>query len=239
MAASIPITGSSLTANINTEVNFVTNVGTAGVVPLTCPTILSSAKTLGLPSFLNTYKIGTPLLNNINTNLTTFKNTLDSAPNPSTDITQAADYTNIQEYITNVKNTQLPTLRLVAACLKEEVSPDATKLTNAELLYNQSKTRYESITDHRDAVSFYQGWFPLFRPMKEGSMFALFGISMLILITAILLLLQLTGIEVNIILPTIVIAEVSGEFGKYMPYIYGGGALGLLIVVIGVWRGWF
>ena len=88
-------------------------------------------------------------------------------------------------------------------------------------------------------MSFYQGWFPLFRPMKEGSMFALFGISMLILITAILLLLQLTGIEVNIILPTIVIAEVSGEFGKYMPYIYGGGALGLLIVVIGVWRGWF
>lgn len=233
------LAGTPVTATLTTDLQFVTTPGANGVVPQTCPTITTLAQTLGSKqSFLNTYKIGGAVNTDIKNNLGTFKDSLAQA-NQAEIIGSNAAYPAINTYLTTLENAQLDVLAQVSGCLDETNAPDTKKLVENEKAYEESKSRYESITSDSGKVSYYQGWFPIFRPMKQASLFILFGVSLFILIFSVLLLLRLTGIEINIIFPTIMVSSAYANYDTYKPYLFGGAGLGILIVIVGVYRGWF
>jgi hypothetical protein len=226
----------TVTATLTTDLEFVTTPGSINSVPLTCPAIMNKAMTLGSKtSFLNVYKIGSR--GDIKDNLMTFKASLDKA-NQAQTITDT-EYSAMETYLRTVENSQLPVISQVLGCLSEINTPDTKKLVEHEKAYEESKSRYESITSDTSKVSYYQGWFPIFRPMKQASLFILFGVSLFILIFSVLLLLRLTGIEINIIFPTIMVSSSYAAYDTYKPYMLGGAGLGILIVVVGVYLGWF
>jgi hypothetical protein len=231
-------TPTSVTATLTTDLQFETSSGTPNSVPITCPAIMDRAQKLGSKqSFLNTFKIGGTPTNDIKLNLTTFKASLAQA-NQTQQITDT-EYAAMNTYLSTLENSQLPVIALVSGCLAEIDNPNTQSLIDSEKEYEESKSRYESITSESGKVSYYQGWFPIFRPMKQASLFILFGVSLFILIFSILLLLRLTGIEINIIFPTIMISSAYANYDTYKPYLLGGGGLGILIVIVGVYLGWF
>jgi|LauGreDrversion4_2_1035121.scaffolds.fasta_scaffold54787_3 hypothetical protein len=233
------------TATIDVDLLFETRTRVAGtegswanhgkVVPLTCEEILRDAKTKTTTNFLATYKL--PALQ---TNLQTFRDSLKEI-NPNS-ATTSSDYSDIEKYLQSVEGTQLPVLKLVSSCLSEADSPDTHELKELENKYEESKARYEGITSERDRVSYYEGWFPIFRPMKELSIFILFGISMLIMVISILLILHVSGINIQITLPTAFLSFWANYLGTmtviYSPYLIGGGVVGIIFVFIAFMRGW-
>jgi len=231
-------TPTTVTATLTTDLQFETSSGTPNSVPTTCPTIMERAQRLGSKqSFLDTFKIGDTPTNDIKRNLTTFKDSLAKA-NQSQAITDT-EYAAMNTYLLTLENSQLPVIALASSCLAEIDNPNTQSLIDSEKEYEESKSRYESITSESGKVSYYQGWFPMFRPMKQASLFILFGVSLFILIFSVLLLLRLTGIEINIIFPTIMISSTYADYDIYKPYLLGGAGLGILIVIVGVYLGWF
>ena len=234
------------TATIDADILFETRTGVQGaegswanhgkVVPLTCESILRDAKTKTTTNFLETYK-----LPNLQTNLQTFRDSLKGVTgNPTID--SLPDYSDIEKYLQSVEGTQLPVLKLVSSCLSEADSPDTHELKKLENKYEESKARYEGITTDRERVSYYEGWFPIFRPMKQLSIFILFGISMFIMIISILLVLHVSGINIQITLPMAFLSFWANYLGTmsriYFPYLVGGGVVGVIFAVIAFMRGW-
>jgi hypothetical protein len=233
------------TATIDTDILFETRTrvkGTEGdwanhgkVVPLTCEEIMREAKTKTTANFLATYKL--PVLQ---TNIQTFRDSLKEIDQNA--ITTSNDYSDIEKYLQSVEGTQLPVLKLVSSCLSEADSPDTDELKELEKKYEESKARYEGITSDRERVSYYEGWFPIFRPMKELSIFILFGISMFIMVVAILLILHVSGINIQITLPTAFLSFWANYLAtmsrQYFPYIVGGGVVGIIFAFIAFMRGW-
>lgn len=233
------------TATVDTDILFETRTGVQGaegswanygkVVPLTCESILREAKSKSTTNFLATYK-----LLNIQTNLQTLRDSLKGVTGNPT-IT-SPDYADIDKYLQSVEGTQLPVLELVSSCLSEADSPDTHELNHLEKKYEESKARYEGITSDRERVSYYEGWFPIFRPMKELSIFILFGISMLIMVISILLILHVSGINIQITLPMAFLSFWANYLATmtrvYFPYLVGGGVVGVIFVVIAFMRGW-
>jgi len=234
------------TATIDTDILFETrtrveasgsqSVNHGKVVPLTCDSILREAKSKTTTNFLATYKL--PALQ---TNLQTFRDSLKSITgNPV--INTLPDYSDIMNYLQSVEGTQKPVLKLVLSCLSEADSPDTQEIKELEKEYEESKARYEGITTERERVSYYEGWFPIFRPMKQLSIFILFGFSMFIIIIAILLILHVSGINIQITLPMAFLSFWANYIGNmsrlYFPYLVGGGVVGIIFVVIAFMRGW-
>ena len=233
------------TATIDVDLLFETRSRVAGtegswanhgkVVPLTCEEILRDAKTKNTANFLATYKL--PALQ---TNLQTFRDSLKGIGGTLT--TSSSDYDDIEKYLQNVEGTQLPVLKLVSSCLSEADSPDTNEVKELEKKYEESKARYEGITSDRERVSYYEGWFPIFRPMKELSIFILFGISMLIMVIAILLILHVSGINIQITLPMAFLSFWANYLGTmtviYSPYLIGGAVVGIIFAFIAFMRGW-
>ena len=233
------------TATIDVDLLFETRSRVAGtegswanhgkVVPLTCEEILRDAKTKNTANFLATYKL--PALQ---TNLQTFRDSLKGIDGTLT--TSSSDYDDIEKYLQNVEGTQLPVLKLVSSCLSEADSPDTNELKELEKKYEESKARYEGITSDRERVSYYEGWFPIFRPMKELSIFILFGISMFIMVISILLILHVSGINIQITLPMAFLSFLANYLGTmtviYSPYLIGGAVVGIIFAFIAFMRGW-
>ena len=197
--------------------------------------ILRDAKTKNTANFLATYKL--PALQ---TNLQTFRDSLKGIDGTLT--TSSSDYDDIEKYLQNVEGTQLPVLKLVSSCLSEADSPDTNELKELEKKYEESKARYEGITSDRERVSYYEGWFPIFRPMKELSIFILFGISMFIMVISILLILHVSGINIQITLPMAFLSFLANYLGTmtviYSPYLIGGAVVGIIFAFIAFMRGW-
>ena len=108
--------------------------------------------------------------------------------------------------------------------------------------HDEAKARYEGITSDVEHVSYYQGWFPMFRPMKEISLFVLFGVSMFIMLLSILLILHVSGIRVNISFPLQFFIDMYSYFGNtpgyFSSYLIGGLIVGLICVIFAFLRGW-
>ena len=233
------------TATIDVDLLFETRSRVAGtegswanhgkVVPLTCESILREAKSKPTNNFLATYKIP-----DMQTNLQTFRDSLKGIGETFT--SSIPDYYEIEKYLQSVEGTQLPVLKLVSSCLSESDSPDTHELKYLEKKFEESKARYEGITTDRDRVSYYEGWFPIFRPMKELSIFILFGISMFIMVISILLILHLSGINIQITLPMAFLSFWANYLASmtqvYFPYLVGGGVVGIIFTVIAFMRGW-
>jgi hypothetical protein len=206
-------------------------------VETTCSAIEELARTSGsVENFLNNYKINT---NQLYSNLANFYSDLI---NPLIDQTQAIStlpgYDLIDAYLKTIEISQLPVLRHVYSCINEAIAIDPETLKKAETGYETAKARYESISPDHERVSYYEGWLPLFRPVKETSLFVLFGFSVVFLTISILFFLQLGGFQIQFILPE----NQSGplfNFGSFNSYVYAGVGCGLLFTGVGRYYKWF
>lgn len=152
-------------------------------------------------------------------NLTSLRTQLSTLPAESN--LDQTDTSTISPYLTRVETEQLPVLRFVNACLNEKTSLDLKKWKEQKEKTSESKERADFLTSPERRVSYYEGWFPLFRPMQERTLFILFGISIACLLLTTYFFLQMKGVEIKITTP-----ESTFDFSSYKPYLIGGGIMG-------------
>jgi hypothetical protein len=205
-----------------------------------CPDILTQAKSLDVVSFLRNYGIndkvtGTDQDISIKDKLTTFKMAL-SAADTKQPITTIAGYstsglgTGVNDFINALKTTHIPVIRLVDNCLKENFQIDVTGYNKAKALADESKTRLDSILTPEQHTSYYEGWFPIVRPMTEFTLFFFFGAALFILLTSIVIFLSMSGVAVQIQIPDLLVNQFT-EFvlpPGFTYYIYSGLLAGLV-----------
>jgi hypothetical protein len=214
------------------DVSILFPTGVTDSVPTTCTTILNTARRSGTKAgFLTTYK-----LDEMKSNLQDLKTKL-SAPNVDQlqNIESKSGYSDINTYITTLETSQLPIQRLVSQCLKEEMEVD---VESKKAQVEESKSRYESIKAPERRVSYYEGWFPLFRPMSETSLFGVFGAALSLLLLSILIFLRMQGVQLKLELPELFLA--GYDLSAYTGYMYSAAGLGVILAFLGhFYFGWY
>lgn len=206
--------------------------GTGGA-KTSCGDIISQAKTESLTTLLDNYYINDASPNkSIKNSLASFKTALVSA-DIGQSITDKTGYSEINTFLSTLNTTHLPTIRLVDNCLKEDQQIDMTEYNLAKATKEESKARLESILTPEQHVSYYEGWFPIVRPMTEFSLFLLFGGSLFLLLVSITVFLSMGGVAVQIQIPELLLPEVLGFLNYYIPpgssyYLYAGLFFGLI-----------
>lgn len=216
---------------INTDAPFVIVAVGAGAVPQTCSAIKSEASAAATSdAFLQTYKLSG--VNQLDTQLTTLKAALALA-DQGQELTGKAGFDgrsivnngmNIKDFVRSISTTYLPIIKLADTCLQESLQVDTSALTKAQAAVDESKSRLESITNPERNVSYYEGWFPMVRPMTEPALFGLFAAAIFMLLLSILVFLRLSGVQIDIQIP---------EMAFNLPpnasyYMYGGAAAGIV-----------
>ena len=228
---------------INTNIFFTVDA----ISPPTCQTIISQAATSAdSNNFLNIWKLrdsGTDtslLSSDLKKNLSNFYDSLASDPNDqrlSIDMT-TTNNANIETYLRKLELEQIPILRLVDSCMRDSITPDYNELKKQKEVTDESKLRLESVKDPETKVSYYEGWFPLFRPMSEPALFGIFITSVVLLLLSIGVFLRMSGIQFSIALPTLFIGGEGLDTKKYMYIGLGvGGVAG--VSIYGYQKGWF
>jgi hypothetical protein len=215
-------------ASLQTNTPFYTSG--AGAVPIKCADILSRKKTTSLSDFLSAYGLPT-----LKTNLTTFNTSaaMTASLNQQKDITSSSGYDDVNTFLTNVENTSLPVLRLVKSCLEEDGQLDKAEYNSAKAAKEESKLRLDSILTPERHLSYYDGWFPIIRPMHETSLFVLFGLALFMLIVSILVFLRMGGVHIQINIPQFSVPYPElGASSSSTPYVFGGLAVGFLATYI-------
>jgi len=220
-----------------------TNISSRDKSLTSCASIIKSASELPKDKWLENYKLNASptQMNDIIKNLTDFHKQLSD---PTVDQLQTVEpnaYASIDTYLTKIQNANITLIQLANNCLAESVERPLTAVasdfnTEKERL-DESKDRLEFIQAPEEDVSYYAGWFPLFRPMKPTMIFWLFGISLALLILSILLFLKVGGIEVLIKVPET--NMVMPDFSPYVKYAIGGVGAGAVVAYLGFKRGWF
>lgn len=168
-------------------------------------------------------------LQNVIDNVSTFKSAVDSVLDPGSSVSEATrGYPAINTYLTKLENESLLYYRLARDCIRESsgAASATAAYTKQSERTEESKARLESITDPERATSYYEGWFPLFRPMTETALFVLFGTGILLLALSIFIFLNTRGVSVAITLPEGGLGLPLPDFSGSGPYIGGGLALG-------------
>ena len=211
--------------------------------PVTCASILAAANTSTPAAFLQLYSV--PAITN---SLQAFKTSLTSNVDQLQVITDTAGLAAIQTYLQSIDTVQLPILHLAQSCTGEaNVDISMESANEAKEKLTTSMERLEFIQNPEEHVSYYEGWFPLFRPMVRTVLFILFGLSLLLLLLSIALFLRMNGIELQFILPS------SSSFGSVgamgtegfsipSSYTYAVGAgtvVGGILGYYGIKNGWF
>lgn len=204
--------------------------GVVNSVPNTCETILVSAKTSGSKSaFMEQY--------NFADQRTTLNEFVTKLKGPTIDQNQRVDsnpgFSQVDTFLTSLEQTQTPIQSLVSSCLREAVEPNAKAIQEAKAIRDESKDRYEAIMTPERRTSYYEGWFPLFRPMTEIALFVLFGTALFLLLLSITIFLRMRGVELEVKLPEM--AVLGLDLTPYRGFIIGGGIFGGLLTV-GLWK---
>ena len=231
--------GADLATNpsINTDAPFA--ISGANSVPQTCSSIKdlailsSSSSSVETPPLTETYGLLTTSSNSISNKLTALRNNLSLA-DQSQELagktgydTTVANGINIKDYITSISSTYLPIIVLVATCLQESLEVDTVALKAAQEKLDESKSRYESITNPERNVSYYEGWFPMVRPMTEPALFGLFAAAIFMLLLSILVFLRLSGVQIDVQIPEMAFSSFNlPPNASY--YMYGGVAAGII-----------
>ena len=238
--AGISSGAATTTATLTTADPFV--VTGAGAVPMTCTAIVAKANTdTDINIFLHPYRLldkpsgGVDV--SIKDKLTTFQAQLAPATvDQLQDITAKAGYSNVNTFITGLQNTYLPVIRLVDSCLREATQVDRAAYNTAKAKAEESNLRLKSILNPEQHLSYYDGWFPLIRPMSEKALFGIFGAALFMLILSILVFLRMTGVQIQLQIPEIMnmpsLLTLLPSWPTLPPYasyyIYGGIAAGLI-----------
>jgi hypothetical protein len=201
-------------------------------VPIVCKDILKAARSSGsVENFLNIYKLNTPQ------SIQQLSDFVGALSSPTVDQTLVVDnvngYTKLDSYLNQMETSQVPIIRNVANCLHETTTKDPTTLVKAKENYDASKERYELITNEDNRVSYYEGWFPITRPLTVTTLYVLFAVGLFFIIISILLFLSMKGIELRFILPATY--ESINMYGYYGPYVASGIIIGGLGVAIYLW----
>jgi len=202
----------------------------SGSVSQTCATIKAAASsTATTAAFLTSY--GLAGAQPIKGNLTLIKNALNNADQSQElsgktgfDTVVSATTVNVNDFVNSITTTYLPIIKLVNTCLQESLQGDTSALTTAQVALDESKSRLESITNPERHVSYYEGWFPMIRPMTEPALFGLFAAAIFMLLLSILIFLRLSGVQIDIQIP---------EMAFNLPpnasyYMYGGVVAGIV-----------
>ena len=202
-----------------------------------CVDIVSQAKQLDLTTLLGNYGINdkaSPSSGDlsIKDKLTTFKASLSTA-DTNQRITDKTGYGEINTFLTALNTTHIPNIRLVDNCLKEDQQIDMTDYNSAKSTEEESKSRLDSILTPEQHTSYYEGWFPIIRPMTEFSLFFLFGAALFLLLVSITVFLSMGGVVVQIQIPELVLPQILAFLNYYIPpgssyYLYAGLFFGLV-----------
>jgi hypothetical protein len=199
-------------------------------VPQTCLTVKSAAAAAATSTaFLTNYALAGE--QPIKGNLILIKQALNNADQGQDlsgksgfDTGVPAGTTNINDFVASITTTYIPIIKLVDTCLQESLQVDTSALTQAQAALDESKSRLESITNPERHVSYYEGWFPMVRPMTEPALFGLFGAAIFMLLLSILVFLRLSGVQIDIQIPDIAF-NLPPNASYYM---YGGVAAGIV-----------
>jgi hypothetical protein len=202
-----------------------------------CVDIVAQAKQINITEFLNNYAINDKASASsadlsIKDRLTTFRTALSSS-DTSQPIVDKPGFSDIDLFLANLKSTHLPVLRLVDNCLKEDQQIDMTEYNSAKATNEESKSRLESILTPEQHISYYEGWFPIVRPMTEMALFLLFGTGLFLLLVSITVFLSMSGVAVQIQIPELLLPQMFAFLSYYFPpgssyYLYAGLFFGLI-----------
>lgn len=206
-------------------------------LPITCSYVSSRINSnSNIEMSLNNFYIGSNDVSgspNIINNLKTLKEYLAVAT-PSQNFITTGNQANAQAvltYLDTIQNTFVPSITFASSCLSESLQVDNKGLKEAQAQLDESKERYESIKNPETNVSYYEGWFPIVRPMSEGALFGLFGAAIFMLLLSIFIFLRLAGVVINIQIPEIILPEFLMNIFTLPPnsqyYILGGIVAGI------------
>lgn len=229
-----PITGKTATvATVITTAPFI--ITGPNALPITCAAIISKANTdTTTTTFLSSYglqdKASDGVDISIKDKLLSFQGQLAPATvDQLQDITTKGGYSNVNTFITGLQTTYLPVIRLADTCLREATQVDRSAYNAAKAAAEESNLRLKSILNPEQHLSYYDGWFPLIRPMTESALFGVFGAALFMLILSILVFLRMTGVQIQLQIPEIMNMPYWLTLPPYASYyIYGGIAAGLI-----------
>jgi hypothetical protein len=216
--------------NINVNIQFNTSPDSKGStpVPTTCAAIVSAAKQVTAQNFLQLYKLSdssndpTQRNNDLKNNLSLFRDAIIGSNIDQLQQIQSPNFPIIQKYLDAVNISQIPVLQQVNQCLRETTTPDTSEYVSQLNDTSESKVRLDSIKNMDTEISYYEGWFPLFRPMKEVTLFALFATSILLILLGIAIFLHLAGVDLDIKFPSFDLGSNGEETTSYTLYILIG-----------------
>ena len=177
------------------------------------------------------------------TNVSNFVTRLGESTEGNVPVESSATDDNIEivnTYLPYLESIYLPLLRFVKQSLTEAKRPDYAEFNEQKATTDESKSRVESIKTPEQRVSYFEGWFPLVRPISEPGLFALFGIGLLFLILSIGLFLRLGGVQFQLILPTFFASDAMTM--DYTRFMYVGSIAGVIVglSLYGYYeKGWF
>jgi hypothetical protein len=216
-----------------------TDINTSTRIPAPtngCATVMEQLNTSPTVSaFLTNYKIediatGSTGENNVLKNVENLLTVIKQQPDTTTQINTSDVQTT---YLNNLKSggTEYEKLNLVNECLLEKANVNLDRLNKEKDALEESKDRYEFIANPEMRTSYYEGWFPINRPMKEGSLFLLFASGLFLLLFSVVVFLRMGGIELNIQLPGYMESATGGFFTENKKFL--GTALVLSILIVG------
>jgi hypothetical protein len=214
------------------------------ILPATCSAVANAVRSAGsLNSFLTTYKLNTGDAAQIPGNLTRFQEALAQASQTTAANldANATPYQQINTYLDETLFTQMLYARFAAQCLEDVGKASHKELEDQKAATEESKQRLESITSPENHVSYYEGWFPLFRPMTETTLFILFGTALFLFMVSTYLFLRMGGMEFEVRGPTFMLPDwLGGEGGGFPTKLVGGAiVVGGVIGYAGYRLGWF
>jgi hypothetical protein len=240
----ITLTGLVTTQNADVQSNpvFDNSLLTPTNLPTQCVGTSSILGILKAQPTLDSY-LGTTLnLTDTITNVQAMRDSLISSradtlrPLPVND-----SITSVKTYLNSINDRVLPYYRLVNNCITEQKEIPWDELSQQKEGTSESKERYESVKHPEQNVSYYEGWFPIFRPMTETSLFVLFAIGTFFILFSLVFFLRMSGVEFDLKLPFT--SDSSSFIESYKPYLYSFGGSSILfaivIVAVGMNRGWF
>jgi len=210
--------GQPLPANIITTPPF-----SSTIAPSTCTAAVDIAKgSASANDFLDKYALGPS--SSLTTNLTRLTTALENL----NDI-DPAEFPRVSTYLTSLQTTSLPLIQLADDCLRESLQIDNSALKAAQDRLDESESRLASIRNPEQHVSYYEGWFPIVRPMTETALFGIFAAAIFMLLLSILIFARMGGVQIDIQIPEITLFTLPPNASYY---IYGGLAAGVIGSII-------
>lgn len=149
----------------------------------------------------------------------------------------SAEHIAIDTFLTKLEGPKKLQYELAVICSEERKQVDLKGLNAQKQAMEESKLRLDGIRNSDTQVSYYEGWFPLFRPMSETSLFTVFSISIALLLVSIVAFLRMQGIELQILTP-VSNFDFMATLRGYSSYIWAAIAVGLGIAFTATKMNW-